>query len=45
MNKIPDNLNIKKVTPTFTNIVTTIKYEMMALLTSRIGSMNKQGLK
>ena len=43
MNKIPDNLNIKKVTPTFTNIVTTMeKYETDGLSSSGLVDANKQ---
>lgn len=43
MNKIPDNINIKKVSPTFTNIVTTMeKYDTDGLTSKGLVDANKQ---
>lgn len=43
MSKIPDNINIKKVIPTFTNLITTMeKYSTDGLTSSGLVDANKQ---
>lgn len=43
MSRIPDNINIKKITPTFTTVVTTMeRYEQDALNSTGLLDSSKQ---